>query len=106
MPEAPTFSVRRYGLAAVGLLVLLIGGVVWLAPWAPAGPTMVEEVVPLRCLGADDAMTGLAALLRVEPASTVRAREGARVLQVRTTPALLEQARTWLEDHDRGCAGP
>ena len=99
-------SVRRYGLAAVVLLVLLLGGLVWLAPWAPAGPATAEEVVALRCLSTGDALAGLETLLRDEPASTVRAREGARVVSVRTTPAMLERARAWVAEHDTGCTAP
>ena len=99
-------SVRRYGLAAVALLVLLVGGLVWLAPWAQAGPATAEEVVALRCLSTDDALAGLEALVRDEPASSIRAREGARVVSIRTTPALLERARAWVAEHDVGCTPP
>lgn len=105
-PAARPVTARRHGLAAVALLVVLLGGLVWLAPWAPAGPATVEEVVALRCLTTDEALAGLGALLRQEPASTIRAREGARVLSLRTTPPLLERARAWLAEHDAGCLTP
>lgn len=104
---APTqFSVRRYGVVAAMLVVVLVGVLVWVAPWAPAGPATAEEVVALRCLPTDEALAGLESLLRAEPASTVKAREGARVVSIRTTPALLERARAWLAEHDSGCAAP
>lgn len=102
----PQFSVRRYGAVAAMLVVVLVGVLVWVAPWAPAGPATAEEVVALRCLPTDEALAGLEALLRAEPASTVKAREGARVVSIRTTPALLERARAWLAEHDSGCAAP
>lgn len=88
------------------VVVVLVGALVWMAPWAPAGPATAEEVVALRCLTTDDALAGLAAVLRDEPASSVRAREGARVVSIRTTPALLERARAWLTEHDTGCEAP
>ncbi len=106
VPAARPASARRHGLRAAALLVVLLGGLVWLAPWAPAGPATVEEVVALRCLTTDEALAGLEALLREEPASTIRAREGARVLSLRTTPPLLERARAWLAEHDAGCLPP
>lgn len=103
---AMQFSVRRYGVVAALLVVVLVGVLVWVAPWAPAGPATAEEVVALRCLPTDEALAGLESLLRAEPASEVKAREGARVVSIRTTPALLERARAWLAEHDSGCAAP
>ena len=104
---APTqFSVRRYGVVAGMLVVAVVGVLVWVAPWAPAGPATAEEVVALRCLSTDEALAGLESLLRTEPASEVKAREGARVVSIRTTPALLERARAWLAEHDTGCEAP
>ncbi len=88
---------RRWGLTgAVATLMAL--GALWasrrVVPADAAPIPMVEEVLLLRCLSAEEAVELLRPVLAASPNTLVKSRKDApRVLNVRTTPVEMEKVR-------------
>ena len=95
---------RRWGLTAALATLLAIGALYATRRSLPAdaapGP-MVEEVLRLRCLSAEEALALLRPVLAANPNTLVTSRRDApRVLDVRATPAEMERVRAAIAEYE------